>query len=350
MTFAAAARPGRPIVESLLRGFLSAAANPVLLAAILILSFVTLAVVALSVVALLLPIGLVAVRSLAASWSARRPEDVLRALTEAIEALTRSPGLVALALVVVTVLLTALLAAVAYVRAGSAAVLYEADRRAPAGARREAFKVDARTLFFEAGRRLVGRFFWLLNVYALVVTFAALPFLVGLVLFVASLATGDHMALGVMAMLVGIPVLVVGGVAAQLATYASAREMVARDVPLLEGIGAGLSLLKRTLGRSLALYLLVVAAAMAVGAVFAFPRMALTLASMMAHRIAVLFRAADVLLFLLQTVAIGFVQLVATGSFLSLWADVPAPEAAPPAFPSPPPVHALPSVPEGSAP
>lgn len=332
MTSALAARPGRPITESVVRGFYAAAANPVLLAAILILSFVTLVVAVLSVVVLLLPVGFVAIRSLAGSFNARRPEEALRAATDAFEALTRSPGLIVLAVLVVTILLTALFVGISWVKAGAAGVLYEADRVAPPGAKRDAFRVDARTLFFAAARRLVGRFFWLLNVYALVVTFAALPFLVGLVLFAVSLAAGgERMALAVLAMLVGIPILLVGVVATQLTTYAAAREMVARDLPLLEAIGAGFTLLKRSLGRALGLYLLLIAAATGVGMVFAFPRMALGFAALMARRLAFFFRAADVLLLLLQTVVVGFVQLVATGSFLSLWGDPP-----PPAPPEPP--------------
>lgn len=306
----------RPVGDSFQRGIKLAAAHPGLIAVQLGATLVALVSTLLSI--LLLALAFLpflpallgsAAPSLPAPFSRFLPDDGLGA---------PSLGLAVVALVVALLLGGFVLAVSAWVKAGIVGVLVEADAAAPPSGPVAAFRIRRAGAFGDSARRLFVRFFGLLNLVLGVGMLVALSVGVGILVFALALAR-ERPVLGIAALLATIAAAIVSAVSLRLVDLACQRAIAADDLPLLDGIAAGLKRLTRTLGPSLLLFLLVVAASGAVGIVLALPRVFLQAAL-----------SSDTGLFgpLLLVIAVGgLVEMVVytaidvaqSGAFVALW-------------------------------
>ena len=233
-----------------------------------------------------------------------------------------SPGLIVLALLAVLVGLLLLTALAAWIRAGVTGSLAEIDARASEGASLDAFRHPALgPLFFRCAGRLFGRFFALVNLYALVASFVFLLIVAPLVLAFVAVASGRS-ALAVLAavlFVVFVLVSVVLSIGMRLVYLVAGRVLAVEGLDALAATGRAISLVKASFGRSLTLYFLTVGGAMAVGLAFVVPRMVLTFAAGWANAgfwAPVLVSGAFILL--QMGAALAF-DLAVTGSFVALW-------------------------------
>ena len=318
---------GQPLLASLLRGFLAALANPGVVVAPFLLGVATLLAVALSLLALALPLGFAFLRDAGSLWQ-KDPEELALAASQALAELASAPLLLAVSFAIVLALATLVLLLASYLKAGLTGVLLASLRAAPAKASVRAFRVDVTSIFFASAHRHVVPFFWLLNLYGLGVTLSVSVFLVGLAAFVVRLIESSAgggppagIALGVALMLVGIPFLVVGIATSQIVTFAASREIVAGDLPFLKGVAAGLARLRGTAGRSAVLYLLLIAAGVAVAGVFGAPRLFLGVLASGPAALSFASIAMEVVLVFVQSVVFYFLQVVTAAAFTALWTE-----------------------------
>ena len=331
-------RPGRRIGDALGRGVRAVIANPALCLAPLAQAAATLAAVVLTALAVLLPLGFAAVRTLRDTpWRAPfwRPDR----LAKIAERLLASPLPLLGGLAALLVFGTLLVALASYLKAGTVAVLIAADR-APERASRDAFSVeDIGHVFHEAGRRLFWPFFWLINLYALVLTLFLAVILLPVGILVAGIVRGSQGATlaGVGLLIVAVPVLFLASVAARLVYVSSARAIVSAGVEALEGLGRGIGRLKETAGRSVGLYFLTILIGMGLGALVSMPRVFLTFFGQSREGSPLAFLPLLFVLVGIETAVAAIYDLAVTGSFVALWSEeIPASDPLPPVSFTPP--------------
>jgi len=337
----------RSLVDSLTRGFLAVAGNPGLILAPLALWVAAGIVIILPLVALAFYFGLALLGGFGAFD--RNREGVASFVKAVLTSLTTdgAPWLICLLVLAVALLVVALLAA--FVRGGVMSVLLAADLKAPERGRRLDFHVAAAgPLFFRDARRFFGRMFGLFNVYGAGVSVGALVFLAGAAgLLYTAISGGGPWVVGLLLMIAGIPVMIVVTSLCNIALNAASREMVEKDLSLTEAVSQGLALIKRTLGGSVLLYLLLIAVGMAASSVIAAPRFLITVMSPEDRGFAAAFAVVVVLLAVVQMAVSAAAQLVANAAFIAFWGTpraaiapalpTPTPGLVPPvAYPAPP--------------
>ena len=228
----------------------------------------------------------------------------------------------------------------AWIRAGVTGSLAEIDARAAEGAPVDSFRHAAlRASFFASASRLFGRFFALVNLYALVASFVALLIVAPLVGAFVAAAAGRSALVVLCAVLLAVLALVaiVLSIAMRVVYLVAGRVLAVEGLDALASTGRAISLVKESFGRSMTLYFLTVGGALAVGLAFVFPRVVLTLAAdwsgagVWAGLVVTAF-------FIVLQVGAGLAyDLAVTGSFVALWpaeaAAVPSPSFSEPAAP-----------------
>ena len=211
-----------------------------------------------------------------------------------------------------------------YLNAGTIAVLLAADR-APERAPRDAFHVEeAGRLFHEAGRRLLMPYFWLINLYALVLLLLLAVVFEPMLLLLAGITSGNsaprrRRRRSLRSLPSGF--FFAGAITAHLVFLASARALVAEGVGALEGVGRGFARLRETAARSVGLYFLTIAIGMGVGAVVSMPRFFLTFFTSGSDSSPLAFLPLILVLVGIEIVVAAIWSLVVTGSFVSLWSE-----------------------------
>ncbi len=312
--------PTRSAPAALGRGVCAVVANPVAVLAPLGFGVAMAAafVAAGAAVALLLsvPAGL---RGAVRSLRDRRFSDFLEGLQGVGGSM---PGTVVLVLLGILVLVLALTALAAWLRAGMTAVVAEADARAADAAELGAFRVPnaARTFAGGAAGRF-GTFFGLVNLYGLAGTFVAALVLVPLVLlFTGAIAQRPALlAVAGLLVLVAIPLAIVGGAAARVAYLAAARAAVVDGADALAAVARAVELLRGAPGRAAVLYLLTIAGAMGVGFAFVLPRLVATWIAMFADGGLGPLVGITGVFFVLQMAATLAYDAAASASFVALW-------------------------------
>ena len=233
-----------------------------------------------------------------------------------------SPVAVLLGLLAVLAVLLLLTALAAWVRAGVTGSLAEIDALAGDDAPLQAFRHPALgAAFFASASRLFGRFFALVNLYALVASFVVLLIVVPLVGAFAAVAARRSGLVVLFAVLFAVLVLVaiVLSIAMRLVYLVAGRVVAVEGLDALASTGRAISLVKESFGRAATLYLLTVGGAMAVGLAFVFPRIVLTFAAGWTNAgvwAPVLVSGA----FILLQMGAGFAyDLAVTGAFVALW-------------------------------
>ncbi|HQQ76995.1 MAG TPA: hypothetical protein PLB01_06540 [Thermoanaerobaculia bacterium] len=288
--------------------------------------------------------SIVAAAFVAAFWfgrafasAARMAERGPGALSDLLEGLRgllfAAPGAVVLALLAVLVGLLLLTALAAWIRAGVTGSLAEIDRRAGEGAPLSAFRHPMLgPLFFGSAGRLFGGFFALVNLYALVASFAVLLIVLPLVGAFVAVEAGRSGLVVLFALLFVVLALVgiVASAALRVVYLVAGRVLAIEGLDALAAAGRAIALVRASPGRAATLYLLTVGGAMAVGLAFVFPRIVLTFAAGWTDAGAwapVLVSGA----FILLQMGAGFAyDLSVTGAFVALW---PADEAKEPPLP-----------------
>src|SRR5512140_1963930 len=312
--------PTRSAPAAFGRGVALVAANPGLLLAPLVFGGAVTAVFVAAGAGVLL-LARSAISSSAAAF--RRGPAAFPDLFEGLRDLVlASPGVVLLALLAVLVALLLLPVLAAWLRAGVTGSLAEIDALAGADAPLQALRHPALgAAFFASASRLFGRFFALVNLYALVASFVVLLIVLPLVGALAAVAAGRSGLVVLFAVLFAVLVLVaiVLSIAMRVVYLVAGRVLAVEELDALASTARAISLVRESLGRSLTLYFLTVGGAMAVGLAFVFPRMVLTIAagSLEAGVWApVLVSGAFVLL----QIAAGLAyDLAVTGAFVALW-------------------------------
>lgn len=257
-----------------------------------------------------------------------------------------SLALVGLAVLVALLLGTFVLAAAAWVRGGILAILVEADASAPERAPLASFRLRRPGAFLDGARRLFWRFFALVNLALTAGLLVAIVAVLGVLVFAFSMTRENVMA-GVVVLVACVLVAVVLAVLLRLATLSCERAIAAHDLPLLDGIGAGLRQLAGSFGPSFLLLLLLIAASSAVSLLFAAPRLVVQMSMMGSDRLAVPLLGVLGIFLLIEMAAYAVMEVVNTSAFVVLWGfptHPPAPSfvrfpAAPaPAGPPAPPV------------
>lgn len=249
--------------------------------------------------------------------------------------LLASPGAVLVALLAILVAILLLTALAAWIRAGITGALAEIDARTAEDAPLAAFRHPSLgAAFFGSASRLFGRFFALVNLYALVASFIFLLVVAPLVFAVVAMASGRSGLTVLFAVLFAAAVLVsvVLSIAMRVVYLAAGRVVAVEGLDALAATGRAIALVKESFGRSLTLYFLTVGGAMAVGLAFVFPRVVLTFAVGWAHSGVWAVFAVTAFFIALQIGAGLAYNLAVTGSFVALWPAQAAPAA--PAGPS----------------
>jgi hypothetical protein len=311
--------PARPAPEAFRRGLSALVTTPGLILAPL--AFATVAVGAVAVPAFLLLVGLAGVHRGFPRISnfARDARSLLPRLESFFEGLLAAPFVLVGGLTCLLVLLFLLTLVAAYLRAGIVGSLVEIDSHAAEGALLPAFRRPGLWVVFRgAARRLFGRFFALVNLYALAVSFLVLLILLpfGLVVLGAMGERGGFMAAAFVLFLLFLPLVIGGAVALRVLYLVSCRLAASDDVDALEAVARAVSLIRTSLSRVVVLYLLTLAAGFVSGFAFLVPRFAL---SFFAERSLVVFLAGTGLLVAAQMLVSFAYDLVVTGSFVSLW-------------------------------
>lgn len=313
------------------RGISQVVANPgLLLAPLAFAAAVAATVVAAGACAMLLAGGAIA----AGVSSLRRGPAVLPDVLDGLQGFLRAaPGEVLLALLGVLAALLLLTALAAWLRAGVTGCLADVDARAADDAPLAAYgHPRLGSAFFAWSRRKFGPFFALVNLYGIAGSVVVLLLVVpAMGVFAGAMTRSAALAVvsGV-ALLVAVPVGIVGGAALRAVYLAAGRVLVQEPVDALEAVGRAVALVRESPGRTAALYLLGVAGAMAVGLAFVVPRMALTFAAG-ALRPGIWVPLVVSGAFVLLQVAAGMAyDLAVTGSFVALWPADPGSEPAPP--------------------
>lgn len=253
-----------------------------------------------------------------------------------------SLGLVAVALLVAFLLGGFVLAATAWVRGGILGVLVQADAAAPERGPSSSMRLARPGAFLEGARRLFWRYFGLVNLVLTAGLLVALVAVFGVLAFALAVARENVLA-GVVVLAACLVVAVGLAFLLRLANLSCERAIAAHDLPLLDGIAAGIRQLGGSFGRSVLLLLLLLAASTAVSMAFAAPRVVAQMAAMSGGRFSVPLLSVVAVLMLVEMAAYAVVEVVTTAAFVALWgapARVPAPAAAvapaPLAAPAPP--------------
>ncbi len=236
-------------------------------------------------------------------------------------------GLVAFALLVAFLLGGLVLAATAWVRGGIVGVLVEADAAAPELGPSASTRLRRPGAFLDGARRLFWRFFGLVNLVLTAGLLVALVAALGVLAFALAVAR-ENVLLGVVVLAACVVVAVALAFLLRLANLSCERAIAAHDLPLLDGIAAGIRQLGGSFGRSLLLLLLLLAASTAVSMAFAAPRVVVQMTAMSGGRFSVPLLGVVAVLMLVEMAAYAVVEVVTTAAFVALW-GAPAAAAAP---------------------
>lgn len=271
---------------------------------------------------------------------ARDAESALPRLERFFEGLLAAPFLIVGGLLSLLVLLLLLTLVAAYLRAGVVGSLVTIDVHAAESAPLPAFRRPGLSAVFRgSARRLFGRFFALVNLYALALSFLVLVILLPFVLVVVA-ASRERSGLAVAAFVLFflfLPLVIGAAVALRVLYLVACRLAATDDVDALEAVARSVSLVRASLSRVVVLYLLTLAAGFVTGFAFVIPRFAV---SFLAGRSLVVFVAGTGFLMAAQMLVSFAYDLVVTGAFVSLWPVPPGgvPFAASPTESDAPPV------------
>lgn len=314
-------RPARPAPEAFRRGVSAVVANPGLILAPVAFAAVAIAAIAGPVFLLLARAGGIGLlhRSVESPGLLRDPAPLVNGLRDFIEGLLASPAVLLGGLLGLLAALLLLTLFAAYLRAGIFGALLAIDTHAVEGAALSAFRLAGlAAVFREAARRLFRRFFALVNLYALALSFLALllvlPACLGV--FAAASERGGWVAAAFVLFVLLLPVVIGGSVGLRVLYLVACRVAASDEVDALEAVARAMSWTRASLSRVVLLYLLCLGASFVSGFAFIAPRFALSLLS---GRSAVLFIAGTGLLVVVQMLASIACDLAVTGSFVSLW-------------------------------
>jgi hypothetical protein len=311
--------PARPAPEAFRRGLSALVANPGLILAPL--AFAAAAVGAVAVPVFVLLLGLAGLHRgfPRVSDFTRDAESLLQRLGSFFEGLLAAPFLLLGSLLALLVLLLLLTLVAAYLRAGIVGSFLAIDAHAAENARLAAFRRPALwDVFRGSARRLFGRFFALVNLYALAISFLVLLILLpfGLVVLGTIREHGGFVAAALVVFLLLLPLFIGGAVALRVLYLVSCRLAASDDVDALEAVARAVSLIRVSLSRVVLLYLLTLAAGFVSGFAFLVPRFAL---SFFAGRSLFLFFTGTGVLMAAQMLVSFAYDLAVTGAFVSLW-------------------------------
>jgi hypothetical protein len=311
--------PARPAPEAFRRGLSAVVANPGLILAPLAFAAMAFGAIAVPVFLLILGLGGFHRRFPRISDFARDAESLLPRLWSFFEDLMAAPFVLVGSLLCLLVLLFLLTVVAAYLRAGIVCSFVAIDAHAAEDALLPAFRRPGLWAVFRgSARRLFGRFFALVNIYALAVSFLVLLILLPFGLVVLA-AVGERSGFAVAAFVLFflfLPLVIGGAVALRVLYLVACRLAATDDVDALEAVARAVALIRASLSRVVLLYLLSLAAGFVSGLAFLVPRFAV---SFFAGRSLVLFVAGTGLLLSAQMI-VGFAyDLVVTGSFVALW-------------------------------
>jgi hypothetical protein len=309
----------RPAPEAFRRGLSAVVANPGLILAPLAFAAVVVAVIAVPAFALFLGFGGFHRGRGGMSAFSRDPAALLEPLKSFFGDLSASPFVILAGLFGLIVLLLLLTALAAWMRAGVTGALLAIDARAVEDAPLSAFRhPELGSVFWESARRLFGRFFALVNLYGLALSFLVLLLFlpISLAVFAATSERGGFFFAAFVLFLLVLPVLIGGAVALRVLYLVACRLAATEDVDALEAVAWAASWVRASLSRVVLLYLLSLAAGFVSGFAFLIPRLTL---SLLDGRSMVLFFTGTGLLVLAQTLVSLAYDLTVTGAFVSLW-------------------------------
>ena len=311
--------PARPAPEAFRRGLSALVTNPGLILAPLV--FAAVVVGAALVPVFLLVMGLAGLHRGFPRISdfARDAGSLLPRLESFFEGLLAAPFVLVGGLLCLLVLLLLLTLVAAYLRAGIVGSLVAIDSHAAEDALLPAFRRPGLWAVFRgSARRLFGRFFALVNLYALAVSFLVLLILLpfGLVVLAAAGGRSGFVMAAFVLFFLFLPLVIGGAVALRVLYLVSCRLAASDDVDALEAVARAVSLIRTSLSRVVLLYLLTLAAGFVSGFAFLVPRLAL---SFFAGRSLVVLVAGTGLLLTAQILVSFAYDLAVTGSFVSLW-------------------------------
>ena len=311
--------PARPAPEAFRRGLSAVVANPGLILA-------PLALAAAAVGAVAAPVLLLFATFAGFHRGFPRPSDLARdtgsllpRLRSFFGGLLAAPFALLCGLLCLLVLLLLLTLLAAYLRAGIVGAFVAIDAHAPEGAPLPSFRRPGLgAVFRESASRLFGRFFALVNLYLLAVSFLVLLVLlpIGLVAFAAAGGRGGPLLTAFALFLLLMPLVLGGSVALRVLYLVSCRLAASDDVDALEAVARAVSLVRTSLSRVVLLYLLSLAAGVVTGFAFVVPRFLL---AFLAGRSLVLFLSGTGLLVAAQLLVSLAYELVVAGAFVSLW-------------------------------
>ncbi len=311
--------PPRSAPEAFRRGLSAVVANPGLILAPL--AFIALTVGAVAVPVFILLVGFAGAHRgfPRVADFARDAGSLLPRLERFFEGLLAAPFVLIGGLLALLVLLFLLTVLAAYLRAGIVGSLVSIDAHATEDALLAAFRrPGVWAVFRESARRLFGRVFALVNLYALAISFLVLLILLpfGLVVVGAIRERGGVVATALVIFLLFLPLFIGGAAALRVLYLVSCRLAATDDVDALEAVARAVSLMRASLSRVVLLYLLTLAAGFVTGFAFVVPRFAV---SFFAGRSLALFVAGTVLVVMAQMLVSVAYDLVVTGAFVSLW-------------------------------
>ncbi len=309
----------RPAPDAFRRGLSAVVANPRLILAPTAFAAATLASV-------FVPVFLLVLR-FAGSFSgfasgtslSRDPARLVEPLRDLLGGLLASPFVLLLGLLALLAVLLLLTALAAFVRAGVTGCLLAIDGDTPEGASLAAFhRPGLGAVFFSSARKNSGRFFALVNLYGLALSFVVLLVVlpIGLVVFAGVSERGGLVALAVVLFLLFLPIAVGASIALRVLYLVACRLSASEDVDALEAVARAVSFTRASLSRAALLYLLTLAAGFVTGFAFVIPRFAL---SIVAGRSLLVFAfGTGILLFAQILVGLAY-DLAVSGAFVSLW-------------------------------
>jgi hypothetical protein len=309
----------RPAPDAFRRGLSAVVANPGLILAPFVFAAVAFAMIAIPAFALFLrfaglhrgPGGMAAL--------SRDPAMLFEPLKSFAEGLPGSPFVILGGLLSLLVLLFLLTALAAWMRAGVTGALLAIDAHAIEDAPLLAFRhPNLGSVFWESARRLFGRFFALVNLYGLALSFLLLLIFlpIALAVFAATSERGGFVFAAIVLFLLVLPVMIGGAVALRVLYLVACRLAVSEDVDALEAVARAVSWVRASLSRVVLLYLLTLAAGFVSGFAFLIPRLTLSLLS---GRSVVLFFAGTAVLVLAQMLVSFAYDLTVSAAFVSLW-------------------------------
>jgi hypothetical protein len=311
--------PARPAPEAFRRGLSAVVANPGLILAPLAYAAAVIALVAAPILLLLLGFAGLHRGLPGVSAFSRDPATLLEPLESLAEGMLAAPFVLLGGLFVLLVLLLLLTAFAAWTRAGVTGSLLAIDAHAVDDAPLSAFRHPGLGSVFRASaRRLFGRFFALVNLYGLALSFLVLLLLlpIGLAVLAATSERGGFVVLAFALFLLILPLVIGGAVALRVLYLVACRLAASEDVDALEAFARAGSWTRASLSRAALLYLLSLGAGFVAGFAFLVPRFVL---SLVAGRSLVLFLTGTGVLVLAQMFVSLSYDLAVTGAFVALW-------------------------------